>query len=103
MNIRKELNNKKRIVWISAFVGMGLILVSSILIPSDPKYIIFVGIAIFIFAIYYSHFGIKCPICKGNMGQVVMYSGSPFTSSKKITYCPYCGVNIDTGINKNIT
>ena len=103
MDIRKELDKKKRIVWLSVLGGMGLILGSSILIPSDSKYMIFIGMAIFIFAIFYSHFGIKCPICKGNVGQIVMYLGSPFISSKKMKYCPYCGVNIDTGINKNIT
>jgi hypothetical protein len=103
MNIRNELDKKKRIVWLSVFGGMGLIFASSFLMPSDQQYLIIVGTAVFIFAIFYSHFGINCPICKGNTGHIVMYSSSLFKSSKNIKYCPCCGVNIDTGINRNIS
>jgi len=103
MNIRGELNKKKRIAWLSTIGGFGLIFLSAVFIPSDSKYIILIGFAVFLFAVYYSHFRIRCPVCKGNMGQLVMFLGSPFLSSKNIKYCPFCGVNIDTGINNNIS
>ncbi len=101
--MRDELNKKKRIASLSAIGAFALMFASAIIVPSASVYIILIGFPVFMFAIFYAHFGIKCPKCRGNIGILVMHLGSPFTSSKNIKYCPFCGVNIDTGINKNIS
>jgi hypothetical protein len=44
----------------------------------------------------YAFLGIRCPNCKGNLGYVAMSSGTPFSISKKLKYCPSCGIDMDT-------
>jgi hypothetical protein len=40
-------------------------------------------------------FFIKCSACGENIAPTVMRSGSPFAISKKINFCPCCGVSLD--------
>ncbi|MGF0338311.1 hypothetical protein, partial [Ectopseudomonas toyotomiensis] len=40
-------------------------------------------------------FTTKCPACKGNIGSMLMNSGSPLALPKKVKHCPLCGINID--------
>ena len=101
--MRDGLNKKKRIVSLSSIGAFILMFASLIIVPSYSIYIILIGFPVFMFTIFYAHYGIKCSKCKGNIGILVMHLGSPFTSSKNIKYCPFCGVNIDTGINKNLS
>lgn len=54
-----------------------------------------VGFGVAFVTIVYAFFGMRCPKCKGQWGYIAMYSGNPFAISKKIKFCPYCGVNLD--------
>ena len=53
-----------------------------------------VGFGVAFVTLAYAFFGIPCPKCKGQWGYIAMYSRTPFAISKKIKFCPYCGVNL---------
>ncbi len=103
MSIRTEINKKKRtldIVAVSGFAVFGIGLVSM----ERARYlstIAVIGFLIFFGAILYSFYGIKCLKCKGQFGYIVMSMGTLFSVSKKIKYCPFCGVDIDTELKNN--
>ncbi len=61
----------------------------------------FIGFAVFFVSMLYALWDIRCPRCRGNFGYVAMYYGSPFAISKKIKYCPFCGVDVDTKFKKD--
>jgi len=100
MSIRSELSRKKRNVLVISYAGFAIIVVGMIFsdksgnLPLFP----FVGFAVFIASILYAFWGIRCPCCSGNFGYVAMYFSSPFAISKKIKYCPFCGVDIDNEV-----
>jgi hypothetical protein len=60
----------------------------------------FFGFAFAFVSMFYSFWGIRCPNCKGNLGIMAMSYGSPFSVSKKIKYCPFCGIDIDTELKE---
>jgi hypothetical protein len=51
-------------------------------------------------AILIAQFIIKCQACGGNLAPTIMNTGHPFAVSKKINFCPCCGISIDTEISQ---
>ncbi len=102
MTIRKQLNLKKRLTYIIFFGGF---IVSAILAktyPGDqhnfPPLFVFIPFGVGILATFFAQFVIRCPVCKGNLGRIMMTSGNPFSMSKEVHYCPYCGTDVDKEI-----
>ena len=97
MTIRSEISNKKRKAMILGYSGGALFLlgiifsVKSTTLPIIP----FIGFAIFLLSILYVFWAIRCPRCKHRLSPITHY-GSPLSISKKIKYCPFCGIDIDT-------
>ena len=101
MKIRNELVKKKRYAFAGIIGAFAMVVFSGNIIREfKSEYSMFLGMGIFAAAILYSHFGIKCPKCRQSMGQILMQIGTPFTIPDKFKYCPYCGVNIDSEIEK---
>ncbi len=100
MSIRSEINKTKRTLDMIACVGFALFLFSLVLIEKAPflPAIAIAGFAIFFGAITYSFYGIKCLKCKGPFGYVVVAMGTLFRISKKIRYCPFCGIDLDADL-----
>jgi hypothetical protein len=98
MTIRSHISRKKRKIFIVTYSGLlffilGIILSTTLgIMPLVP----FIGFAVFFVSIACAFWGIRCPHCKGNFGYIAMYHGSPFSVSKKVKYCPFCGIDIDT-------
>jgi len=41
--------------------------------------------------------GIRCPSCQNRIGQLITpIGGSPFSVSRKLRFCPFCGVSGET-------
>jgi hypothetical protein len=59
----------------------------------------FIGFAIFLISILYVFWGIRCPNCRQHLTPITSY-GSPFSVSKKIKYCPFCGIDIDSELKE---
>lgn len=99
MTIRESVNKKKKIIYLIAFAGILLQVVMVATCIEDvngfPPFYVFIGAIIYIVAMLSMMFVIKCPICKENLGLVLVSTGSPFAISKKIKYCPYCGTRMD--------
>jgi len=55
----------------------------------------FAGFAVFVGSMVYLFWAIRCPCCKNRLTPIMSY-GSPFSVSKKIKYCPFCGIDMDT-------
>jgi hypothetical protein len=60
-----------------------------------------IGFGVAFISIFYAFYGIRCPKCNGLFGYITMNLGGPFAVSKKVKFCPFCGVNIDTEIHSN--
>jgi hypothetical protein len=98
MTIRSQLSSKKRRAMIIAYSGLAFFILGMIIsdktggLPVVP----FVGFVVFFVSLMYLMWGVRCPNCKGNLGYLAMYCGTPFSVSNKIKYCWFCGIDIDT-------
>ena len=97
MTIRALINEKKRMISIITYSGFAIFFIGIVFgIQSNTFPIIaMVGFGVAFVTLAYAFFGIRCPKCKGQWGYIAMYAGNPFAISKKIKFCPYCGVNLD--------
>jgi hypothetical protein len=80
-----------------AYCGMAFFVLGMILSDKSSGLPIlpFVGFPIFLLSIAYVFWGIRCPRCRYRLTPITSY-GNPFSISKKIKYCPFCGIDIDT-------
>lgn len=102
MTIRTIINKKKRMISIITYTGFAFFAIG-IFVSERSDYlplIPLIGFAVAFLSILYAFFGIRCPRCNGQFGYIAMYLGTPFSISKKIKYCPFCGVDIDTELKK---
>ena len=102
MTIRFQISRKKRGALISGYSGMALFFLGIILLHESawPLILMFIGFAVAAVSLLYAFWQIRCPNCKGNIGYVAMYYGTPFSLSKKINFCPFCGINIDAELKQ---
>ncbi len=100
MTTREILNKKKRNAAIFYFSSFLLLVLSAIIGSYYKPIMIFVVIAAVacIISVLYLLFGIRCPKCNNYLGVIISYFGGPFAISKKINYCPYCGIKLDDRI-----
>ena len=111
MNIRNYLNKKKIKFSLISLFGVGLFLLNlvyqivanpdSIHLNSISGYILLIGLVGFFIGavgVLLGLYGIKCPNCKGTLGYIFSHSGSFFTTSKKIRFCPYCNIDLDSNL-----
>lgn len=79
-----------------AFFVLGMIFgYKSTTLPLFP----FIGFAVFSLSMFYVFWGIRCPRCRRRLTPIMSY-GSPLSISKKIKYCPFCGVDIDSELEE---
>ena len=81
-----------------SLIGICVLLIANKIIPEMS---IFVSLLLFLPVIWFVHFGIRCPRCNENLSYAVFSVGNPFSVSKKIKYCLYCGVAFDTELGPN--
>ena len=97
ITVREALGRKMRRAIASALVGFALCLVQAIFVPAqNPPVLVFLGMAAFFSAAMYLNFGIRCFQCRNRIGSMLMYGGSPFWVSKRLRFCPFCGLELDT-------
>ena len=59
-------------------------------------FVAFPGFAVFFAGNWYLLFLLRCPRCRGRIGGTVSYLSGPFSISRKIRFCPFCGVALDS-------
>jgi len=94
---RDVLDKKKRSVAILLYFNSAIFLVGLLFSILFPAFCIigFWGVGIFIVTLVYTYFGIRCPVCKAFLGIHAMRGGSPLSISRKMRFCPYCGIDLD--------
>ena len=103
MTLRDALTRKKRKAALIAYAGMGVFALGMAFSAGQPPWLV-VGIAGFVTsasAILYLMFFLKCPACGGRIGYAISYPGGPFSVSRKIRYCPFCGASLDSDVAKH--
>jgi len=101
MKIRDKLNSQLRWGFLALLLSWIFIVTTMALFGEKiPEYVPVIAFAPFLGTIIYLTFGICCPKCKSRIGHVIGYSIDIFTFglSKKIKFCPYCGVSFDSEI-----
>ena len=98
MNVRSVTNKGKRRLSLVAYLGVALFFVGILLSPINRNMftLALIGFGLTLVAVVYAFFAIPCPRCRTAWGYVAMYSGGLLSISKKIKFCPYCGVDIDS-------
>ncbi len=107
MTARAIIDKRLRKTMMAMFGGFAVFFIGMIVHfwtnASGPPIPSLVGFGVSFVSIIYALLGIRCPHCKTILGYIAMYKGvfipdSIFSMSKKIKYCPFCGVSFDTEI-----
>jgi hypothetical protein len=98
MTVREALAKRKRKVSAVAYSGFTLFVLGMVLGGGGPPWLIVAipGFVVFLAGIVYLQFFLRCPACRAALGYTVIYSGSPFSISRKIRFCPFCGIALDS-------
>jgi hypothetical protein len=98
MTIRDLLNRRKRKAIIIAYSGFVLFVLGLSLGAVGPPWLFVAvpGFVVFFVATLYSLFLIRCPSCREAIGYTVSYPSGAFSISRKIRFCPFCGIALDS-------
>ena len=101
MTIRDAINRQKRRAALVTYGGFALFaapLLLSTVFRGIPEIIAAPGFVLVMAGVITMLFVIRCPKCRGSIGYAVSYPGTPWSVSKKIRFCPFCGVPFDSEI-----
>lgn len=89
---------RKRKASIVAYLGLALGALGLILGAGGPPWLFVVipGFAVFAAGTLYPLLFLRCPSCREAIGYTVSYSSGPFSISRKIRFCPFCGIALDS-------
>lgn len=99
--IRQSAALKKRIAFLTLATGAIGTMVLLEAFPCDdrePNIVFFIPVFAGLLAMVVTQFIMKCQACGGDLAATIMASGTPISVSKKIRFCPCCGISIDTEI-----
>jgi hypothetical protein len=98
MTLRESIARSKRNGVIVTYLGLAWFLVWMALSGAQPPwaFVAFPGFTAFLAGTWYLLFFLRCPRCRGRIGHTVSYMSGPFSVSRKIRFCPFCGVALDS-------
>lgn len=105
MKIRDKLNKTRKIIYLVGFLSW-VLFAASIIFSATKKnssfeIIILIPFALFMLSCLYLFCGIRCPKCKGALGYAICWPyGKWLNISEKIKFCPFCGIELDSEIEK---
>jgi hypothetical protein len=101
ITIRESLQRSRRRIAVVTFAGF-VVFAASLIVgarpPERPPLTVFLGFAIAAIGVICSLFLVRCPNCRGNLGGPLSYVSGPFSVSKRVRYCLYCGVELDSPV-----
>ena len=101
MTVREFVAKRKRRAGIVAYAGFGLLMLGMLLGGGRPWLALMIpGFAVFLGANAYLLFFLRCPRCGGNIGYPVSGISGPFSVSRKVRFCPFCGVPLDADLGR---
>ena len=102
MTIREHI--KRRLMLGFCAAGASWLLVAALMFTREeapPVPVLFVGMGIFMAAIIFLNFAIRCVRCGGNLGLTIAPALiSFFRGKRRISFCPYCGISLDTSLQE---
>jgi hypothetical protein len=103
MTIRMLIERKKRRIMVVALVGFasaatGAVLTQSNVLNVEPQFAVLPGMVVVVLALLYANlFAFRCPRCECGWATLVMQGSRSLVGlDRRIRYCPFCGVDIDT-------
>jgi hypothetical protein len=97
MTIRESLNQKRRRLFYFALPLWALFAFAA---ATDRPWLVIPTFMGFMAAVIYQFYGFRCPLCGGNLGVALGHPGNVFTFGKKVRFCPFCSVDLDSEIKK---
>jgi len=90
VTLRDHLTLKKRRTSIATYLGLVAFVVGAIVGGSSRLLLTFglVGFAISFLSVGYMVIGIRCPVCRNRLGQLLASVGGPFSVSPNIALLP---------------
>ncbi len=84
------------------YAGVAVALIGAF-ITAQSRNPFFLAVAILGFALFaastlYQFYGIRCLRCFGRIGHTLSYS-DPFSLPSGYSFCPFCGISLDTDID----
>jgi len=103
MTVREVIARRKRKASIVTYSEVVLLVLGMILGAGGPPWLMVAipGFVVFLAGTLYLLFFLRCPACAGAIGYTVSYSSSPFSISRKIRFCPFCGIALDSELEMN--
>ena len=103
MTLRDALTRQKRKATVVAYAGFAVFALSMAVGAGERPWLVagMVGFVLFGAGILYLLFFLKCPACGGRIGYTVSYPSAIFSVSRKIRYCPFCGVSLDSEVERH--
>src|SRR6266849_7058553 len=106
MTVREFIARRKRKASLVTYSGFALLALGMLLGPGTggPPWLIIAipGFVVFFAGTLYLVFFIRCPACRGAIGYTVSYASSPFSISRKIRFCPFCGIAVDSKLQEKV-
>jgi hypothetical protein len=103
MTLREAIAARQRTGAVVTYIGVVWVVAVLILTNADPPWVFVAipGVLVFAVGALYLNFRVHCPSCHGPIGRAIGSSGGPFTISRRIRFCPLCGVALDTEVETN--
>ena len=106
MQIREKLVKTQRRYLLLTFVAIlvwgGLLLIAMAVTEQEPPTWIFIAaipvFAVILLGVVGTNFLIRCPSCHGNLSRIGSLADRPLFGRRKVTNCPFCGVDLDTSV-----
>ena len=98
MTLRESIVRSKRTGAIVTYLGLAWSFVWMALSGAQPPwfFVAIPGFVVFFAGTWYLLFFLRCPRCQGRIGYTVSYMSWPFSVSRRIRFCPFCGVALDS-------
>ena len=102
VTIREDINQTKRKAGIITYTAFAVFALGIFLSAAHKGFVpvTVVGFLAFMAGTLYLLWGIRCPSCLGRIGFVTSYYSTPFSISRKIRFCPFCGVGLDSRLDE---
>ena len=95
MTIEEHIRKKARLATTGIIAGSATMILAGVFINQIGWLGALFAVVVFVMSLIPVFWLIRCPRCKGNL-QGLYPSFGPFAQlGRKITCCPYCGVNLD--------
>jgi len=103
MTLRESIAKRKRAAGIVTYAALAWFAAGMGLSGAEPPWVFLAvpGFLVFFAGTFYLLFFLRCPRCGGAIGYVVSYLSSPFSISRRVRFCPFCGVSLDSELEPN--